>query len=172
MRLRKYKGIFFLITTIYSLIFWDFHYSSYIFKKECDSNSGLYIYEKVKLNDSYINKNQDTSDKNFDPRYIINNKRVDKEKLENEYDIQFFSKRVLSKIGPIESIETSITRVSDNKLLGKAVSVRSRQGWLYRLASFGYGYEQCPTKYRESGESMNEHMKNHMNILKSTFYVQ
>ena len=167
-------SVFILIVFSYVGCSWDYFVSDYIFKQHCKEDVGVFIYERVELDDAYFNPFlPGTPEKSLDLRFVFGeNRLLDKGTFDREYDLEMFKKILVSDIGPVYLIQTSITRLSDNKLLSKSVSVRNEKGWLAKLTSFGYAYDQCPTRHRKSGSDMNEHMRNHFALVKSTFYVE
>ena len=169
-------GISALLFIFYGIFFWDYHVSKYLFKQYCEEEGrvGLFIYEKVALSDEYfMSFPKDTDPRDLDRRFIVGeNLMINRERFEQDFIFEIYKQKPLSNIGPIVSIETSITRKYDNKILSKTVSIKNRKGWFSKAASFGYGYEKCPSSKRESGLVESEFTKLHEQIVKKTFNLE
>jgi hypothetical protein len=157
----------------YTTCQWDHYLSKYLFEKYCNEEGrvGLFIYEQVGLNKEYFMPFPvDKEPRDLDRRFIFGeNLMINKERLEKDYIFDVYKSIPLSEIGPITSIETSVIRKSDKKILSKAVSIRSRKGWFSRIFSFGYASETCPPSWRESGFDVSEYSELHNTIIKKTF---
>jgi len=166
-------GISVLLFVFYSIFFWDYHVSKYLFKQYCEEEGrvGLFIYEKVALPDEYFMPYPKDKDEifNLSNRFVIDEDLVfDKTKLEEKYTFTYRKVVSLSDIGPINSLETSVFRRSDNKLLGKAVSLTNHLGSWIDSSKFGKKVEHCPTGYDERGLSNSG--KLHLGLIKEIFY--
>jgi len=167
------SGISALLFVFYSIFFWDYHVSKYLFKQYCEEEGrvGIFIYEKVALPEEYFlpfPKGKDARD--LDPRFVVSdNKMISRERLEQDYIFKSYEHKLVSKIGQIESVETSVTRKLDNKILSKAVAIKNHKGWFAGISSFGYASESCPSTRRESGLIDSEYTKLHETIIHKTF---
>jgi hypothetical protein len=147
--------------------------SEHLFEKYCneEGRTGQFIYERVSLDDEYfIPIPKDPRKVNF--HFIVDdNFMMDKELLEKDYAFSKYSEVIpLSSIGPISSIETSVTRKSDNKVLGKSVSLSNRQGWLAQQSILGQSpSDSCPRGYDKSKGSHEDSLL-HATLVKNIFY--
>lgn len=65
------------------------------------------------------------------------------------YEYEQYNRTKLFPIGPIYITETSVTRKSDRKLLGKAISLTNKKGWLHELSLLWVNTgDKCP-RYRD-----------------------
>lgn len=147
--------------------------SEYLFEKYCNEEGrvGQFIYERVGLGDEYfIPIPKDPRKVNF--HFIVDdNLMIDKSLLEQDYVFSKYSEVTpLSVIGPISSLETSVTRRHDNKLLGKSVSLSNRQGWLAERNILGLNEgDSCPRGYDKSTGSHKASLL-HATFIKNLFY--
>mgnify|MGYP003636482341 CR=1 FL=1 len=147
--------------------------SNYLFEYYCNEKgrTGQFIYERVGLGEEYfIPIPKDPRKVNF--HFIVNgNFMMDKALLEKDYIFSKYSEVIpLSSIGPISSIETSVTRKSDNKVLGKSISLSNRQGWLAERNVLGQNEgDKCPREYNKQKESYESSLL-HATLIKNIFY--
>lgn len=157
--MKKMWILLLVITCSYTACHWDYHLSNHLFKKYCNDKDkvGLFIYEEVPLRDEYFMPfPKDVDRRDLDPRFIIaDNLMINRERFEQDFTLEVYKDVLLSNIGPINAVETSVTRVSDHTLLGKAVSLKNGKGWWFRdIQSFGQrSVDTCPTGRDEKGFS-------------------
>jgi len=172
MKHKKTLVFVFLTFVGYVGCFWDRYTSDYIFKKYCSEKVGVFVYERVGIGNEYFSFNSENSKRDdIDKRFLFDKDIIlNRNKFEKDYIYKAYESLPISKIGPVNLIKSSVVRRDDGKLLSEAVSVVTKRGWLAQLYSFGYAYDQCPTKKRTSGSEENEHMRNHRHLLRKTFY--
>jgi len=148
---KKQWVVLIFILGIYPICKWDYYLSNYLFKQYCADadHIGLFVYEKVQLDDKYFMPfPKDTDRRDLDRRFIVgDNLIINRERFDKDYIFNVYKRVPLSNVGPIVAIETSVIRKNDKKLLGKAVSLASGKGWWYRkIASFGQPTsDTCPS---------------------------
>jgi hypothetical protein len=100
--------------------------------------------------------------------YYIDNRKllIDKERFKQRYIRNFFEHKVLSPIGPIYSVESTLVRKSDGKVLSKAVSLLNMQGKSSKYIPAQGVY--CPTGRDKKGHHLSQ--KHHFNLIDNTFY--
>ena len=147
--------------------------SEQLFEQYCHEEGlvGQFIYERVVLDEKYfvpIPKDPREINQHF---VVDANRMMDKALLEQEYTFSKYSEvKLLSKIGPIYSIETSVIRRSDNKLLGKSVSLFNSQGWLAEQKVLGPNEgDSCPRGYDKNTDT-SEYSLLHATLIKNIFY--
>lgn len=171
------KSFLIVVITItvlgYTILYWDYHLSKYLFKHYCEEEGrvGLFIYEKVALPDEYYMPfPEDKDPRDLDSRFIVGeNKMINRGRFEQDYIFTIYQHNPISRFGPIESVESSVTRKSDNKVLSKTVSIKNHKGWWVSVYSFGYASESCPSTRRKSGLIVSEYTKLHETIIHKTF---
>lgn len=76
---------------------------------------GLFVYEKVKLVDEYFMpfpKGKDPRD--LDQRFVVgDNLMINRERFDRGFIFEVFKDVLLSDIGPINAVETSIIRKAE-----------------------------------------------------------
>ena len=117
--------------------FGDRMISEVVFAYHCKNTAGLFVYETVDLDESYIVPIPKDLRKT-DSRFNINNtEMMDKKRIQKDYDINFPEFKQLSAFGPVKAIKTSVVRKSDNRLMGEVVTIRSYYGWSSRILPYG-----------------------------------
>jgi hypothetical protein len=168
-----FRIIIFIIVGSFVGCYGDKLLSDYVFEQYCneEGRTGQFIYERVSLDDEYfIPIPNDPRKVNF--HFIVDdNFMMDKARLEKDYVFSKYSEVIpLSSIGPISSIETSVTRKSDNKVLGKSISLSNRQGWLAQQSILGQSYSDiCPRGYNKS-IGVSEGGLLHATLFENIFY--
>lgn len=168
---RKWALGLFVLMAIYLVLRWDYHASNYIFDRYCESETGSFIHEKVELDQQYFipidqveNIKKVSSSLVFENQYVLNEK-----KFEIEYTVLLLKRSQVSALGPIYSMESSIFRKADGKLLSKAVSANNQMGWFAQWVGQhfpGFG-KVCPSeKGPRVGSPSGFH---HSNLIKDTF---
>ena len=156
---------------------WEYHITKYLFKQYCEEEGrvGLLVYETEALSDEYFMPFPKDKDQlfNLSKRFVFNEEFVfDKTKLEEKYSFTYKEIIPISKVGPINSIETTVLRKSDNKLLGKAVSLSvsltSQIESLIGSPKSGKKIEYYPAGY--DGRGLSSSGKLHLGLIKEIFY--
>ena len=151
----------------------DRMYSDYLFEQYCneEGRTGQFIYERVGLGEEYfLPIPKDPRKVNF--HFIVDdNLMMDKALLEKDYVFSKYSEVMpLSTIGPITSLETSVTRRRDGELLGKSVSLFNSQGWLAERNILGQNEgDSCPRGYNKNTGSYEDSLL-HATLIKNIFY--
>lgn len=148
--------------------------SERLFEQYCneDGRVGQFIYERVALGEEYFIPIPEDPRK-INQHFVVDGKRMmNKALLEQEYAFSKYSEvKLLSTIGPIYSIETSVIRRSDDKLLGKSVSLNNRQGWLAERNILGQNEgDICPSYYNKEKNSYEASLL-HATLIKNIFYI-
>jgi hypothetical protein len=163
-----------LVVGGYIAIFGEYHLSTLIFRYHCsdDSQVGMHIYERVVLDESYfVPVPEDRKS-----RFRLNSRLVypdgtmlDAERLSKDYDISKYMERdIVSSIGPVTSRTSSVSRISDGKLMAKAVGYVQVPGWLSTAASAdGRWTRVCPERQGSQGQSGYGAI--HRNFLREVF---
>lgn len=97
------------------------------------ANTGIKIYEKERIDKSYLIepiKKENFRGKNY-LRYSNFESYFDINKLEQNYIFTYFENQLVPSTKNTRVIRSSITRKSDNKLLGETITVRGRKGDSY-----------------------------------------
>ncbi len=168
-----FRGIIIIVVGSFVGCYGDRILSNYIFEQYCneEGRTGQFIYERVALSDEYfIPIPKDPRKVNF--HFIVDdNLEMDKTLLEKDYVFSKYKEAIpLSSIGPIFSIETSVTRKSDNKVLGKSISLANRQGWLTQRNILGQSpSDSCPRGYDKNTGSHEDSLL-HATLAKNIFY--
>tara|TARA_R110002049_G_scaffold307795_2_gene509529 strand:- start:1200 stop:1790 length:591 start_codon:yes stop_codon:yes gene_type:complete len=160
------------LTILYALFTWDNYVSKYLFEQLCNDKEqiGLFVYEKVPLSNEYLMPFPEGEEvRNLDPFFILSdNLMINRDLFDQTYLFETYKYVQYSKIGPIGLSVTSVTRMADRKLLGKAVSAKNSMGWFNRFASLGaISGNECP-----SGRDKNHfpnYERSHFELIKSIF---
>lgn len=102
------------------------------FEDLCE-NTGIKVYEKEIIHESYLIKPNDKSTfrgKEY-LRYSDYESYFDINKLEQDYIFTYFENQLVPSTKNSRVIRSSITRKIDNKLLGETITVRGRKGDSY-----------------------------------------
>ena len=104
--------------------------SEVVFAYHCKNTAGLFVYETVDLDESYIvpiPKDRKKKDSRFN---INSTEMMDKKRIQKDYEINSSPKfTMLFPLGPLKTITTNIVRKSDNKIMGEVITIRSYYGW-------------------------------------------
>lgn len=147
--------------------------SSILFSYYCgdESRVGQFIYERVGLGGEYfLLIPNDKSKVNY--HFLVDDSTMlDKALLEQDYIFSEYMELVpLSIIGPIHSIETSVFRRSDDKLLGKSVSLHNGKGWFAEMDVLGQSRgDSCPKGY-DKRRGVDEVSSMHATLSSNIFY--
>lgn len=168
------KSIIF-IGCLYLVFFGDYHVSNLIFQSYCNDKSfvGQFIYQREGLRDDFFREIpiDGIALRRVSGDLYLDNKKylIDKNKFTERYSYQFSKRSLLSKIGPIYAEETIITRKSDGKVLGKAMSLVNKKGWLSEtnLLWLNTG-ELCPIYKSKLGRNTGN--PDHFSLIQHIFY--
>jgi hypothetical protein len=146
--------------------------SEHLFEQYCNEEGrvGQFIYERVALSEEYfrpIPTDQKELDR-IENSFYIDNKAllIDKKRFKQSYSLNYLKRKVLSPIGPIYSVESTIVRKSDGKVLSKAVSLLNKLGKTSKY--FPVQGVTCPTGRDNKGHPFyNMH---HFNLIENTFF--
>lgn len=139
-----------IIAVTYAALRWDYHVSKYMFEKICSDPDrvGLFIYERIELKDEYlmsILSEEEIRKKNINQWLILTDDlMIDKDFFDEKYTIKAYEWIKVSDVGPINLVQSSVIQNSDNKVLGKAVSVSNGLGWLNKVGSWGGVWKSMP----------------------------
>ncbi len=148
--------------------------SDSLFEQYCNEEGrvGQFIYERVALGEEFFRPipTDEVELRRIANSFYIDNKRllIDKERLMESYKINYLKRRKLSSIGPIYSVESTLVRKSDGKLLSKAVSLLNMQGRTRNYVPIRGVY--CPSGQDSKGYDLSQ--KHHFNLIENTFYKQ
>ena len=169
---KKQWVVLIFILGIYPVCKWDYYLSNYLFKQYCADadHIGLFVYEKVQLDDKYFMPfPKDTDRRDLDRRFIVGEDlMINRGRFDKDYIFNVYKKVPISSIGPINALETSVIRKSDQKVLGKVISAANGQGWLNRFGLIGgFPGVYCPSGRDDRGYS--NYRRAHKEIIKKTF---
>ena len=148
--------------------------SESLFEQYCNEEGrvGLFIYERVALGKEFFRPipTDEVELRRIANSYYIDNKRllIDKERFKQSYTLNYLKRKELSSIGPIYSVESTLVRKSDGKLLSKAVSLLNKRGKTSK-------YFPVQGVYCQKGrDSKGNHLstKHHFNLVENTFFKQ
>ncbi len=153
----------------------DYHVSNIVFNRYCNDKEfvGQFIYERIGLTKELFQEIPKDGSRLFKTRtslYIENRKHlIDEKKFNALYSYRFSKRTKLFPVGPIYLTETTVTRKSDNKLLGKSVSLTNKKGWLSEtnLVWLNTG-DKCPIYRSEHG--LNLVNTDHSSLIRNIFY--
>jgi len=146
--------------------------SDSLFEQYCheEGRVGQFIYERVALSEEFFRpiptdvRELDRIEKSYyiDERNLL----IDKVRFKQSYTVNYWGKAMLSLIGPIHTMESTIVRKSDGKVLSKAVSLLNMQGKIRKhLPVYGV---TCPTGRDIKGHPLSN--KHHFNLIENTFF--
>lgn len=135
------------------------------FNHFCETETGLFVYEKIELDESYFSLIDEAKrDRGYDNRFEYNDQySLDTANFKSEYQFNFIVNDKYSNIGPIYSKTTSLIRKSDKKLLGKAVSGTAYIGLFRVLGSNMRERINCPSGRNENRKPL--YYIDHNNLL-------
>ncbi|TPH14224.1 hypothetical protein [Litorilituus lipolyticus] len=148
--------------------------SDSLFEQYCyeEGRVGQFIYERVALGEEYFRPipTDEVELRRTENGYYIDNRKllIDKERFKQSYTRNFFERKVLSPIGPIYSVESTLVRKSDGRVLSKAVSLLNMQGRTRNYVPIRGIY--CPIGQDSNGNDLSH--KYHLNLIENTFYKQ
>ena len=169
------KKLLIFIGCLYLVSCGDYHVSNIVFNHYCSDKEfvGQHIYERVALPNEMLlpppKNNQERA--KVDVTLLINNKNelIDSKKFGDLYEYQSYKRSPLFLVGPIYKFEAIVTRKADGKLLGKAVSLTNKKGWLHELDLFWVNTgAKCP-KYKDKWGS-NMVNSDHSTLIDNIFY--
>ncbi|RHW77520.1 hypothetical protein [Colwellia sp. RSH04] len=150
--------------------------SDSLFEQYCNEEGrvGQFIYERVALGEEFFRPiPTDAKElRRVDSIYFIDSDSgkllLDKDTFKNSYIRNFWEKTLLSPVGPIYSLETTIIRKSDGKTLSKAVSLLNMLGKTRKhLPVNGV---TCPVGKDSKGQPLS--MINHRTLIEKTIYIK
>jgi hypothetical protein len=140
-----------------------------VFADFCEKKTGLFIYEKVELGNSYFLPIEEAKkSKSYDNRLDFNEKyTLDTKKFKSEFEHNFIKSEDFSIVAPVISVSTSFIRKKDLMLLGESVSGIAYVSLFRSLGSNKRETIECP-----SGRDKNRRpkfYKHHKDLLKNIF---
>lgn len=147
--------------------------SESLFEQYCNEEGrvGQFIYERVALGEEFFRPipADGIELRRIDSIYYIyidgEKLLIDENRFNKGYTLSFWKKTMLSPTGPIYSLETTIVRKSDGKLLSKAVSLSNMLDKTSK--HFPVVGIYCPTEVDIKGYSLS--IINHRNLIEKTF---
>ena len=148
--------------------------SERLFEQYCheEGRVGQFIYQRVALEEDFfrsIPTDQRELDRIANGFYIDNKKLlIDKERFMQSYTLNYLKRTVLSTLGPIYTVESTIVRKSDGKILSKAVS-------LFNMLDKSSKYFHVEGVYCPTGRGSKGYLllgKDHFELIDKTFFVQ
>lgn len=152
----------------------DRAHSERLFEQYCheEGRVGQFIYERVALGLEYFRPIPTDAREllGLDKRYYINGKKllINKQRFKQSYTLNNREKTILSPTGPIYSIETTIVRKADGKILSKAVSLLNMLDKTSKY--FPVEGVTCPTGRDIKGVPL--FIKEHSNLIENTFFKE
>ncbi len=146
--------------------------SESLFEQYCheEGRVGQFIYEPVALGEEYFRPipTDEVELRRIANSFYIDNKKllIDKEIFIGGYDIKYLKRNVISLVGPIYSVESTLVRKSDGKVLSKAVSLLNKRGQTSKV--FPVQGVTCPTGRDSKGILFSQ--KHHFNLIENTFF--
>jgi len=167
-------GISIILLIFYSIFFWDYHVSKYLFKQYCEEEGrvGVFIYEKVALPNEYFIPFPKDKDPRYLPRMFViaDNVMIRESILKKDFTINIKKKNIVSKIGPVYSYTTTVVRRLDGKVISKAVSLGNKKGWVIRYLSKAFPSSgiECPNRVDKNGISLPNY--DHSDVVNQAFF--
>lgn len=169
------KKLLIFIGCLYLVSCGDYHLSNLIFQNYCEDKSyvGQFIYQREGLSDDFFREipADGVALRMVSGDLYLDNKKylIDENQFTERYSYQFSKRSLLSKIGPIYAEETVITRKSDGKILGKAVSLVNKKGWFHEtnLLWLNTG-TLCPIYKSKLGRNIGN--SDHFSLIRHIFY--
>ncbi len=146
-----------------------------VFNHYCSDEdfAGTFIYEQVELSEEYILIPPESGKSKYpvnisllieDRKYLI-----DEQLLNVKYDWSLMNRKKFFFVGPIYKVESIVIRKHDKKVLGKAVTLKNKKGWLHELGIFMVNTgDNCPIVISEHGRNLS--YNHHYDLLKRIFY--
>lgn len=142
--------------------------SERLFEQYCNEEGrvGQFIYERVALGEEFFRPIPKALG-HVDYGYFINDRKllIDKKVFSQVYERNGLKKTILSDVGPIYSIETTIVRRSDGKILSKAVSLLNMLG----QTRGNYPIYGVYCRQGRDVKGISLHNKEHSNLIDKTF---
>ncbi|KGJ88619.1 hypothetical protein [Colwellia psychrerythraea] len=146
--------------------------SDSLFEQYCNEEGrvGQFIYERVALGEEFF-RSIPTDIRELDRienSFYIDNKKllIDKESFMDSYTINYLKRTELSSVGPIYSVESTLVRKSDGKVLSKAVSLLNKRGKTSKIFPVQGVY--CQTGRDNKGNHLST--KHHFDLVENTFF--
>jgi len=153
--------------------------ASVMFKRYCESEAGLFVYEKIELGEEYFFDRKPLKNYNEyserDRRMALKwgenynkEKNLYIDKFSENYLYKYSVSDIAFEYGPIHRNTTTLIRKPDNKLLAKGVSFTNGQGWLANVGPFPPVTESCPHGYKTENRFFSNAAAVHGDLLKNT----
>lgn len=145
--------------------------SERLFEQYCNEEGrvGQFIFERVALGEEYFRPiPTDARElRRLDNDFYINDKKllIDKQIFKQSYIFNNRKSTVLSPIGPIYSIESTIVRKADGKVLSKAVSLLN----MLDKTSKYFPVEGVSCRVGRDSKGHPYSVKEHRNLIEKTF---
>ena len=150
--------------------------SEQLFEQYCNEEGrvGQFIYERVTLGEEFFRPipTDEKELRHVDEGYYFysdgKKRLIDKQRFKQSYTINDLRETMLSPIGPIYSVETTIVRKSDGKVLSKAVSLLNMLDKTSKY--FPVEGVTCPKGRDSKGNSF--FYEKHTNLIENTFVLK
>jgi len=145
--------------------------SEQLFEQYCheEGRVGQFIYERVALGEEFFRPIPSDAKalRYVNEKFYIDKRKllIDKQHFKQSYTLNNRGKTILSKNGPIYSVESTIVRNSDGKVLSKAVSLLNMLDKTSKY--FPVEGVTCPSGRNLKGDPISSTI--HFNLIKKTF---
>ena len=176
----SYVALFFMV--FYPMLRWDYYVSQYLFEQLCNDETkiGLFVYEHVELGESEIIRapvkeyeRRKIGGEENSPYKISEGVFADPDALSEKFEVTLlrYKYEKVNSIGPMYTRKSLVTRKSDGKLLGEAVTGTNSMGWANRTLHIGhYTGQTCKRGViKRGGWGTGEY---HRKLISSLFYVK
>jgi hypothetical protein len=141
--------------------------SEVVFAYHCKKDVGVFVYETVELDGSYVVPIPEDIRKRDSRFNVSDTEMIDYKKINKDYEIKFYEKKVVSSFGPVQSIKTSITKKNGGQIIAKVVTFRNNMGWASNLGSNITTRRHCPPSNNKNSRSINNQF--HEKIIRKVF---
>jgi len=169
------KKFIIFIGCLYLVSCGDYHLSNLILQSYCDDKDfvGQFVYQREGLTDEIFREipSGGAELRRVSGDLYLDNKKylIDENKFNEHYIYQYSKRSLVSSIGPIYANETSVTRKSDGKVLGKAVSLVNKKGWYHELNFLMVNTgDLCPIYRSKTGRNVGN--PDHFSLIQHIFY--
>jgi len=164
--------IIFIFVT-HAVLSWDSYIADYRLSKLCaqPANIGQFVYHRQFLDDTFfLGQNVASGEHHGSSYYSLPDGSVlEKATFERKFIFEIYSITRVSNIGPIDLIHSTVTRRSDELLLGEARSYRNFGGWIKYKNPFYRIVETCPSNLHETSETSSDYLRIHRTLLDNIF---
>jgi hypothetical protein len=181
----KKTFLFVLVALIGGCI--DIPISRLIFSHYCNTQQGMFVYEKVGLRDEHFSvmasdwnmaskydrwiwTDQDLSSSRAREQVIDGIQIINLTYFEKKYRYERIHNIKLSRFGPVDQHKYRVIRLADDKILSESSSISVGPGWVGRALPFPGGGEGCKLRQSGSSETINASYEVHQGLIRSTFY--